>query len=92
MGVKRRKFSVEELGCIGDGSFGHDHIRTRLADLCDHFRLPAMAAPLRKEMSDDGSEEDDAITLLNRVACAHGVRLAMVDGDLVLVPDTEDES
>ena len=92
-------FTANEIGCIADGSFGHAHVRERLADLLVHmFRhhprggdgvhwaeAAPLVAELRAEPSDDYSEEDDAIGLLNEHAVSWEVLFSMEDGDLMLV-------
>jgi len=56
-----------EPGCYGDGVYGWDHVRDALAGLVES--LGPLGADLAEElqglMSDDASEEDDALDLLN---------------------------
>lgn len=89
------KYTVVSVGCYGDGSFGHEHVRSRLAalmtDLARNSAHPGdaqtateIAEALIAPMTDDASEEYDAISLLNESAC-DGTHFEMVDGDLMLL-------
>lgn len=72
--------------CYADGSFGHDHVRTVLANLLEEWWLaPDVQAALRAPMSDDASEELTALELLNAQAC-DGCEFVLEDGSLMLVP------
>lgn len=96
-------FHTHDTGCFADGSFGHDHVRATLANLLElmfrhhprggdgvHWGDAApLVAELRGEMSDDASEEYDAINMLNTLCCASGVYFTLEDGDLVLT-ESED--
>lgn len=93
------KYTVVSVGCYGDGSFGHEHVRSRLAallkELAHHSTdseskrgLNMLAADLVQPMTDDGSEEDAAISLLNEFAC-DGTHFEMLDGDLLLLAGDE---
>lgn len=92
MGVPIALFSARDVGCIADGSFGHAHVRMRLSELCEYYGADAYAAELRREMSDDASEEYDAIEFLNRHCCKPGVYFELHDGDLVLCADDPAEA
>ena len=89
------KYGPPDVGCFGDASFGHDHIRGCLRTLLQHkFETDCLEANeirgrLHEEMSDDASEEDDAINLLNDYAC-EGVYFEFVDGDLMLSVESSD--
>lgn len=73
------------LGCWADGSYGHSHVRAKLADMMDSFGQRRLCALLEGEWrGDDAHEEDEAIDWLNANACTHEVYFAMVDGDLML--------
>lgn len=53
------------IGVYGDGSFGHKHVRERLATLvkeANNGKENELWAALRAEPSDDMSEEDDFMT------------------------------
>lgn len=82
------KFGPDNTGCYADACFGHDHIRERLADLCEEYGNDALADVLRESMSDDASEEDDALEWLNETACEN-VRFELSDGDLMLFSEDE---
>jgi hypothetical protein len=76
------KYDARNVGCYGDGAFGHQHVRERLAALvreCD----AEVADALLGEMSDDAWEEDAALDLLNE-HCAEGIHWTFESGDLVL--------
>lgn len=72
-------------GCWGDGSFGHQHVRERLAALIDEFDED-IAEQLRAEMSDDAEEENVALEILNNnTSDENGLKVwEFVDGDLML--------
>lgn len=72
-------------GCWGDGSYGHQYVRERLAQLIQEFN-EEIAELLRQEMSDDGSEELEALEILNaNTGGKNGpVIWEFVDGDLML--------
>lgn len=78
--MKKRNYAI---GCYGDGSFGHAHVRQRLADLVEEYSED-LAEELRGEMSDDGGEEDGALEVLNEHTANDGVVWEFVDGDLML--------
>jgi hypothetical protein len=69
----------------GDGSFGHKHIRERLASLVREFN-DELAGELLNEPSDDMSEEDEALDILNANTSQDNgpVVWEFVDGDLML--------
>lgn len=81
-------FTSVSVGCHADGSFGHERVRSILARelerALDAEQVPALVEALQGEPSDDMSEEDEAIELLNAHCCAPSVYFAMVDGDLML--------
>lgn len=96
---KEALYTRASLGCHGDGAFGHAHIRARLAEMMERLARKAahpgdsntaaeLAEVLRQEMSDDASEENDAIDLLNEYT-APDVAFEFVDGDLVLTETEE---
>ena len=89
-------FKAKDVGCFADGTYGHQHIRERLATEVETIarrtvkvdEVKDLLASLRGEMSDDASEEDEALDFLNSYA-ASNVRFEFVDGDLMLVTDDE---
>jgi len=84
-------FGPEDVGCYADGTHGHAHVRVQLAELVEALDMePSLVAELLAPMSDDASEEDDAIDLLNE-HCEGGVYFTFRDGDLMLVQEEEEE-
>ncbi len=84
--VDPEKYYAE--GCYADGSKGHNHIRSRLAELViDHgIENDELVGFLRADMSDDASEELDAIDAMNElVPHNHDCTWQMIDGDLMFV-------
>ncbi len=94
-------FLISDVGCYADGALGHQHVRDKMADLLErlyrhHPRggnglywesdIKALVAELRGEMSDDASEEYEAIEWLNR-ECYDDTRFELIEGNLVLVGD-----
>lgn len=69
-------------GCYGDGTFGHQHVRERLAAEVSRFDSD-LAELLRGPMSDDGSEEDEALEILNSHT-ARNMFWHFENGDLLL--------
>lgn len=96
-------FTRRDMGCIADGTLGHQHCRERLADaLCalyEHARSTWTHArigetldtitSLRSEMPDDARDEYDAIERLNTYT-ADGLVWEFVDGDLMLRESSDD--
>lgn len=72
-------------GCWADGAYGHEHVRRRLAELVREFD-ENIADELLKPMSDDASEEMDALQILNdnTIHPNYYVVWEFVDGDLML--------
>jgi hypothetical protein len=91
-------WNKNDAGCWADGALGHDHVRQRLAQLVANVWTPEMldkygydvAEVLDKEMSDDASEEDDALDIIQEFTDA-SLTWQFVDGDLLLLEDTEME-
>jgi hypothetical protein len=84
-------FTKRDVGCYADGAYGHDHIRERLADLVESvgrrsLALDKLIEDLRNPMSDDASEEEDALDYLQTFT-AEGVYWAFEGGDLILWED-----
>lgn len=87
-------YGPDDVGCFGDGAYGHVHIRCVLANLLDeHFGDVAagLILELRGEMSDDAGEELEAIDRLNELYAPSGLRFEMIDGDLMLINEYESE-
>jgi hypothetical protein len=78
----RMLYDESDIGCYGDGAFGHTHIRWKLAELVEDID-PMLAKELRSTSSDDMTEEDDALDLLND-RTQQTCRWDLVDGDLLL--------
>jgi hypothetical protein len=78
----RMLFDESEVGCYADGTFGHECIRWKLAELIEDID-PMLAKELRSTSSDCMSEENEAIDLLND-RTQQNCRWEMVDGDLML--------
>ncbi len=74
-----------ERGCYADGALGHQHVRDNLAYLVRDLG-GELSDMLRGAMSDDASEEDAALDLLNEHA-PEGMVWTFSDGDLLLVPE-----
>lgn len=91
---KKKKLTCFDADVYGSGEFGHNHIRGCLNTLLQWWN-PVETAALRTalcgEMSDDASEEDDAIEYLNTNAC-DGCYFALSEGDLWLLKSDELDS
>ncbi len=79
----------EQAGCHGDGSLGHQHTREACAARLREFvpespERDALIAELRGEMSDDASEEDDAVDMLNEACGYRSIAWGWQDGDFGL--------
>lgn len=87
-------YTAADIGCYANGNtFGHYEVRSVLARMLEeHFGDIArdLVYDLRAEMSDDASEELEALEKLNEL-CAEGVHFEMIDGDLMLVEDESEE-
>lgn len=89
-------YGPKDVGCFADGTFGHNYIRSGLSILLlslfpeNCAETTELRIRLNQEMSDDASEEDDAINLLNDHAC-EGAYFEMVDGDLMLSVEGSDD-
>lgn len=89
-------WSRGDAGCWADGAAGHKHVRNRLAQLVANVWTQEMldkygydvAEALDVEMSDDASEEDDALDILQEFT-ESGFVWEFVDGDLMLVNESE---
>jgi hypothetical protein len=83
-------FNKEDMGIYGDGALGHQHIRERLAYLVEPWS-PDLAKELKGPMSDDASEEYDAIDEL-QTHTEEGLIWGFSNGDLGLFAEGEVES
>ena len=85
---------VKDLfGCMADATHGHQHVRERLACLVEDWpgieRAKELPALLRGSMSDDASEEDEALEFLNDCEDWYNQSAGvwgLVDGDLFYMP------
>jgi len=74
-------------GCYADAALGWDHVRGRLAKLVEEFLGDSrLSEELGGEISDDASEELEAIDKLNKITIG-GVW--SLESDLILEPMTE---
>lgn len=96
-------FIDSDRGCWADGALGHSHVRSVMAQLLirlyrHHPRggdglywksnIEALVSELGSDMSDDASEEDDAIEWLNH-ECYDDTYFSLCDGDLLLMTDND---
>lgn len=80
-------FEHSEIGCYADGTFGHVHVRSKLANLIESFD-PKLAESLQGEMPDDAWDEDEALEILQKET--HDDLTWVFDsGDLLLVENKE---
>ena len=93
-------FTAQDLGCYADGCLGHDHIRATLAYLLETLSRDLilcstsgllLSDSLLREMPDDASDEAEALELLNEDT-VEGISWLLLDGDLVLIADSEVQS
>lgn len=91
-------FSADDSGCYADGSYGHEHVRAKLAGLVkdivmrrggDLFGRDIWNA-LTHPMSDDASEEMDAIDYLQEHTSDDAL-WCFEGGDLLLMATGSDE-
>jgi len=97
-------FTCFDSGCFADGTYGHDRIRSKLADLCRSFsksprdsatmhdKGAELADLLQGPMSDDAWEEYEALDFLNCHAVDHSCYFDFVEGDLLLLEVEEEEA
>ncbi len=81
--AKSIKYTLSDVGCYADGTFGQAHLRARLAELihgCDE----EVIAALKGDSSDDCWEEDAALDLLNEHT-SENCSWTFEQGDLLLV-------
>lgn len=81
-----KDYFKEDIGCYADGTFGHNHVREILAGLIQGYNLD-LAEELRKPMSDDASEENEALDILDNHC--DGVSFILENGDLMLIGSEE---
>ncbi len=88
-----------EIGCYGDGTFGHQHTRERCAAQLEALArqmertIIAMrdcARALQRPMSDDAGEETEACELLAAIAPRPDAAWGWNDGDFGLWPNGEE--
>lgn len=77
-------FTSNDIGCFADGTYGHDHVRERMAVLLEKLAPSVIVEDLREPMSDDCCEEDAAMDALNAL-CSEDVFFTLDGGDLLLV-------
>ena len=82
------RYGNASIGCWGDSTFGHTHVRKRLSIMV-RGECVEVADMLLDKPSDDLSEEDEAIEILNE-QCNDGVFFDFIDGDLVCVTESGD--
>ncbi len=90
---KQTIFTTADVGCHADGTYGRDHRRNILGILVeqsakgrnywDHNSDKAVCVDLASVPSDDYSEEQDAMDILQSVT-TDGLVWRMIDGDLML--------
>lgn len=78
-----KTFTKNDIGCYADSGFGHDHVRSMLSMLVLDAGREDLAELLLGDMSDDASEEDEALDVLNEL-CSENVYFDFHDGDLML--------
>jgi len=89
MKAKYEQFTAADVGCWADGASGWVHVRDVLANLINPLN-PTLAEELTQGMSDDASEEQEALDLLQEHT-AEGFVWIFDSGDLILAPeDSED--
>jgi hypothetical protein len=77
------EYTAADIGCYADGAGGHMHVRERLAEMVAVLGHSALASELHGDMTDDASEETDALEVLQEVTKA-GATWEFRDGDLIL--------
>ncbi len=91
--METKRFTAGDVGCYADGAFGHRHIRDVLIGLLENNgggTYPVdLCNDLMGPMSDDASEEDEALDVLN--SRCDGVYFTMSNGDLLLVEEGWEE-
>lgn len=79
-------FNQQDTGRYADGV--NSHVRVKLAELIGQIQSedadPTLVNELLADPSDDYSEEDDALEILNSVTDTEHVYWTMIDGDPVL--------
>jgi len=86
------QFNQSDIGCYADGANGQQWRRNTLTDLisCLDGCTKELLAELASEPSDDYSEENDAIDILNDNT-ADGLYWTMLDGDLILTNEASND-
>lgn len=86
-------FDAKQVGVVGDGNYGHEHVRDMMAVYLQSIRnhhtlnrrheIDRVIASLKRPMPPDAADEDRAITLLSEVT-ADALEWAYESGNLVL--------
>ena len=86
------QFNQSDIGCYADNTNGQQWRRNTLADLISSLdgTTKQLLNDLASEPSDDYSEEDDAIEILNDNT-ADGLYWTMLDGDLILTNEASND-
>ena len=87
-------FTIEDIGCWGDASFGHQHCREKLAEILGSFGNEStedIRKSLLEPMPDDAWDESDALDWINENLCEDGVQFVFCYGDLLLVGEDFEE-
>lgn len=82
-----KPYTKSDAGCYADSTYGHNHVREALADMVEECGASELAERLRRGMSDDASEEYEALDLLNTYCL--DCYFDFDNGDLMLYPETE---
>lgn len=88
------KYTIDNIGCYGDGGCGHAHVRERLAGIIScllDLNVRNIREALYAEPSDDLWEEDAALDYANDELCDDNVCFTFYNGDLMLVSNEEEE-
>ena len=84
-----KRYTLADRGCWADGAFGHEHLRAVLSGMVADLGNADLASELEGWPSDDMSEEDEALALLQEYT-DEGLSWAFQDGDLILYSGFED--
>lgn len=89
-----KTWTIKDVGCYADGSFGQKHGREILAGLLKEFANFGNMA-LINELLDDNTDDpqsaiDEALDLLNdHVKKSDNIVFTFVDGDLMLIEESQ---
>jgi len=84
--MKPRLFNKKHIGLHADGACGHDYVRKHLAVLVYQCGDKELSDALGQEMTDDASEEIEALNVLNNNT-EDGLSWDFVEGGLMLLVD-----